>query len=295
MHLKEEKRKGGQTMRLSNALNRQIIEQKCSRTDIKIILFLLSVQQEDGCCYNVHSTSLCEELHINQPTYCRRIKSLEHKGILSIREAGKGFNHITVNYSKDYQEGHYINIHREIFGEDFFSLKATEMYAVLRLMERNRDNFNELKCSEQTLADYAGISPQNKRVIKRIVRNIASFFTKGKKVFDVRSYKSGYRMIHVFQLLLNGRRVDTYESTVQQTHKFKSFLKRHKVNYSPKQFEDLLYIGNSFREHIGLVNQVVKEITLQYGEVNCAVIHHKIKQLLANSMKANQGEFVPLV
>lgn len=282
-------------MRLTKGLIDKIIQCKCSRTDIKIIFYLLLSQQENGCSYNVYSTALCNELGIVQPTFSRRLKKLTQNGIIKkCTGAGKGYYHITLSDYSDYTEGHYITIHREIFSEDFFKLKATEIYTMLQILLRDRDNQNKIECNESTIAKYANIRPDNKRAIKRIVKSLKNLLCHSTPVLNVESCQGNTERKHIFKVLQGGKNTTSTQNYTHQKYKMQAFLNRYKIKYSKKDLTDLIQLGCQYSNYVAIVNAMVREVCLNHKAVKGAIIRSLIEERITKLQGRTSSLFAPL-
>lgn len=268
-------------MKLSQDIIKAMAQNKVSSTDVRIIMYICRIMQSNGCAYNVNSREVSNLLNINITTFYRRLKFLSNRGLISYVKIKNGYYNITLSYS-DYTDGdssyaNYVNINYHPFGDEFNSLKATEMLTVLQLALRNRD-CNGLHCSTKTIASYANISPKNRQVISRIVENIKNIKYKSKSLFTVRTYKNK-KCQNVHQFFFSGKsHLGGFEKVARQRHMFTSFLKKNNYKYTNKDIDDLIQMDNQYKNWQAVYKSKIRESLDRLGILKCDYIRKSMIQ-----------------
>ena len=288
-------------MKISSTLIHNLISHTCSKTEINLIFYIAQFQLENGFIPNIFYKEAIKQLHINPTTFYRTLYKLSCKGIIQYDIANKyGYYNITLlnnDFSnKDFSQG-YININRDLFfTQDFFKMKASEKYVFLRLMLRNQDNLNEIKLSDESIAQYAQVNSKNKRLITRIINTLKEFTSMGHRVLEVFTHSRATKNINFFRLLITSKR-HLSETEVMQRHMFVNFCKKYNISYSNADIEDLIQMDNQYKSYNQLYKNIVRDILLQYKEVKCSVIR-SIVDPAANRLSLatfSTGPFVPLI
>lgn len=288
-------------MKISSTIVHNLISHTCSKTEINLIFYIAQFQLQNGFIPNVFYKDVITQLGINPTTFYRTLYKLSCKGIIQYDISNKyGYYNITLlnnDFSnKDYSEG-YININRDLFHtENFIQMKASEKYVFLRLMLRNQDNLNEIKLSDESIAQYAQVSSKNKRLITRIITTLRSFTFREHKVLDVFTDYRSNKTINFFKLLLNSKRALS-ETEIMQRHMFINFCRKNNISYTNADIKDLIQMDNQYKSYNKLYKNVVHEILLQYKEVKCSIIRSIVDPIVNRLSLAtiSSEQFSPLV
>ena len=265
-------------MKLSNSLINKIVDLTCSKTEINFIVYIAQFQLLDGFVPNIYYKEIIQKLNINQVTFYRVLHKLKCKNIITFSN-DKGYYNIKLkdnDFSNGFDDQNYVNINREfLLNEGFFNMKATSKYTLLKLLLRNTDRMNVIKASNNTIAKYANIDNKNKRLITKIVENM-------KNIFDVFIEVRKNNVINFFRLL-NNSRIDRSEAETWQKHMLVGWINKNKIKYKSKDILDLIQMYNQYDWISEIYCNIVKEILLYYGSVECKIIRSKI-DVVANRM-----------
>ena len=279
-------------MKLSSIVINKMIEMNCSRLEINLIIFLSQLSLDNGLIPNVYYKDVISFLRCNTTTFYRLLYKLQCKGIIQYDISEKyGFYNITIldnDYSnKDYSVK-YVNTNKCVFNKAFFDLKATEKYVFLKLLISDNGKKNEIKLSSDSVAKYANVNCKNKKIIERIINNIKEFKYNNNTIFEVFEQVRRKGVIYFFRLIY----LDViHESGIAyiQNCMFRRFMYKHKVKYNDGDILDLIQMDNEYKAYNALYKNVVKEVVLYYGSVECRVIRHKMKAIVDRVSKYNLG------
>lgn len=278
-------------MKLSSAVINKLVSLCCSKLEINLIIYLARFQMDNGFIPNLYYKDIISFLDCNTSTFYRLLYKLESKGIISYNISEKyGYYNITIldnDFSdKEFIGKKYINVNKWVLGDDFFKLKATSMYAILKILLRDNGKQNEIKVSDKYLADYANISEKNKKIIERILNNIKELkCADNNNIFNVFSDNRRNGNVHFFIVKYNPSMYDS-ETKYMQNGMFKRFCNKNKVTYSKQDMNDLIQMDNQYKWCNKYYKDVVKEVCLYYGEVVAKVIRKKMDGIV-NAIASN--------
>lgn len=283
-------------MKLGFTLVERIKEMKCSKNEINFIIYVAEIQQETGTAYNVYYKDVVSSLGISTKTFYNILNNLEQKEILSYSSDDRdGFHNITLlnnDFSqKDFNEG-YININRAAFhSEEFKKLKASEKYVLFKVLKRNQDDYKNIPCSAETIAQYAGINRKNVKLIFKIIEDLKTLHNEDELFMDCFVEQRNKKRT-IFHIKINpSKRINSpmskkynvphWESTSRKFYMYEAFCKKYHLNLSQKDILDLVQMDNQYNKYMNFFALKTKEILLQYknnndqllnGQMICATI-----------------------
>lgn len=294
--------KGAQSMqKIKLTVLKNMIAAKLSKYEVLFLVTIARYQDDKGQVLGVYYKDICKELgrlsgkeKISYQKFYDCIKSLEHKGLISVEKGFKDRNiRIVANDFSDgsYYEG-YISVGHTIFYlQEFGQLKANEMLMCMDFMKNCEAGKRGSICIgvEKFYNKYAQMLSVSKRVIQGYLTHLRKFFSIG--------IKDGLYWVEIRRHTLS-KLPKNSEGYAYRKHVGESIFRCYRIKYTEQTFTDTVNLmyqygakakGNitsiftlAVAKSLALINKGVLNKYKWDRELRPKLVHKLIREALAS-------------
>lgn len=173
-------------MKLSHEVYEKAIEEITTKTEMKLLLYLISIGGPLSSIENIYYQDILKELDITKQTFYNTVELLVKKEFITadnVTTGGNGYWSFLIRdnammNSEDFKKG-YINLNREfLYNEDFKALKLNEMKICLKILFKIGSKASTTSENIASLAMFLGI---------KSIYVVRGYIEKIKKIFPFRT------------------------------------------------------------------------------------------------------------